>query len=89
VIFIIRLVCLLSLMNNSGGSGNRRKGGGGGGGKDGGNGRGSGLQVQTPPADSLAGVLGSMPKKTKDLHRTSFLMFLQKVTVSGAYNFEP
>ena len=30
---------------------------------------------------SLAGVVGAMPKKTKDLHRTAFLLFLQKITV--------
>jgi len=62
-------------MSNAGGSANRRKGGAG---KDGG-GSGGTRWGQSPAPDSIAGVLNSMPKKTKDLHRTSFLMFLQRV----------
>ena len=69
------------IMSNSGGSGNRRKGGGGG--KDGGSGKASGSHTHTPGPDSISGVVNSMPKKTKDLHRTSFLMFLQKVAVGA------
>ena len=62
------------VMSSSAGSGSgaRRKG------KEGA-GRGGG---QPPAPDSVAGVMGSLPKKTKDLHRTSFLMFLQRVVVS-------
>jgi hypothetical protein len=63
-------------MSNSG-SGNRRKGGGGGG-----KGGGSQETVALAP-DSIGGIVNAMPKKHQDLHRTSFLLFLQKVTVSG------
>lgn len=57
-------------MSNSGGSGSRRKGGGSG-----------GNSGKAPAADSIAGVLNTFAQNTKDMHRTSFLMFLQRVTV--------
>lgn len=62
------------MMSNWGGSSsNRRKG------KEGYGSKGNVFHASSD-TESVEGVVATMSKKTKDLHRTSFLMFIQKVT---------